>query len=252
LVVVVAFSQVVGLLFAALLTLSGAAGDAPALHYMWPAAAGGIAGVLALGAFYRGLAIGTMSIVAPIAATGAMVPVVVGLAQGDRPGILRGVGIVCAIVGVVLASREHPDSVSGPAARHSILLALTAAVGFGCFFVGFNESASHGPLWTTLTARIAALPVLLVWIAAARPGRGSIDSRALIALVTIGLFDVGANILFAYATTHGLLSLVAVVGSLYPVATILLARALLGERVRRVQEVGIVAALTGVALIAAG
>jgi len=225
----------------------------PSAGDLWPAAAGGIAGVVALAAFYRGLAIGTMSIVAPISATGAAVPVLVGLATGDRPGAVVMVGIVLAVVGVVIASREDaPEgSVQAAVARRSVLLALVAALGFGTFFVGMDESASHDVWWALFAARAASNAVLLIVLLALRPKLpASPRTIGLIALIGIG--DLAANATFAAATNEGLLSVVAVLASLYPVVTVLLARVFLGERVRPDQGAGIVAALAGVALIASG
>jgi drug/metabolite transporter (DMT)-like permease len=212
-----------------------------------------MAGMLALAAFYRGLAIGTMSIVAPIAATGASVPVLVGLTSGDRPSAIVLAGIAVAIAGVVLAAREEaPEgSVAAAVARRSVLLALVAALGFGAFFVGMDASADGGVLWALLAARIASFGLVAAACAVTRP-RVPADPRVLGLLAGIGLFDLGANACFAVATTEGLLSTTSVLASLYPLVTVLLARLVLGERVRRVQEVGIAAAVVGVVLIAAG
>jgi drug/metabolite transporter (DMT)-like permease len=225
---------------------------APALVRLLPAVGGGLAGIAALTGFYRALAIGTMSVVAPIAATGVSVPVVVGIARGDHPAASQLVGIVIAVIGVVLASREHgPGIEDGGASRASVALALLAAAGFGCYFVGVQSSARADPMWALLASRVAGVALLLVvaavqgGIAVARPGR-------LWPLALMGVLDVSATGLYAVATRHGLLSVVSVAASLYPLATVLLARVVLGERVRRVQELGIAAALAGVVLMAAG
>jgi drug/metabolite transporter (DMT)-like permease len=205
------------------------------------------------------LSIGTMSIVAPISATGAVVPVIVGIAQGERPAALQLAGIAAAIVGVVLASREDDAALrhEGRApSRMSILLALVAAAGFGTFFVGLRSSARADVIWALLAARLAGVVLLAAALVAAlakTQSRPELPApRALAALAVVGLLDLSANGLYAVATRHGLLSVVAVASSLYPLGTVILARLLLGERVRRVQEVGILAALTGVVLIAAG
>jgi drug/metabolite transporter (DMT)-like permease len=225
---------------------------APALVRLLPAVGGGLAGIAALTSFYRALAIGTMSVVAPIAATGVSVPVVVGIARGDHPAASQLVGIVIAVIGVVLASREHgPGIEDRGASRVSVALALLAAAGFGCYFVGVQSSARADPMWALLASRVAGVALLLVvaavqgGIAVARPGR-------LWPLALMGVLDVSATGLYAVATRHGLLSVVSVAASLYPLATVLLARVVLGERVRRVQELGIAAALAGVVLMAAG
>jgi drug/metabolite transporter (DMT)-like permease len=248
---VMIFSQAVGL--AAVIAVVAIRGTgAPDLVRLLPAVGGGIAGIAALTGFYRALAIGTMSVVAPIAATGVSVPVVVGIARGDHPAASQLIGIVIAVIGVVLASREHGPGIEDRGASGAgIALALLAAAGFGCYFVGVQSSARADPMWSLLASRVAGVALLLVvaavqgGIAVSRPGR-------LWPLAVMGVLDVSATGFYAVATRHGLLSVVSVAASLYPLATVVLARVVLGERVRRVQEVGIAAALTGVVLMAAG
>jgi uncharacterized membrane protein len=227
--------------------------EAPAFADVWPAAIAGVAGAVALAAFYRALAIGTMSIVAPISATGAAVPVIVGIATGDRPSALQLAGIVAAVIGVVFASRELDEDRPATAVpgRQSVLLALVAALGFGTFFVALDEAASASVPWAMFTTRLASVVAVLVVVVALRVKMPR-SPRRLGIIALAGLLDIGANGLYAWGTTKGLLSVVAVVGALYPVATVVLARVFLHERVRRVQEAGIVIALTGVVLIAAG
>ena len=227
--------------------------DLPAVGDLWPPAAAGLAGALALSAFYRALAIGTMSIVAPISSTGATLPVIVGIATGDRPSAVQVLGIVAAVGGVVLASRELDEDRPAAAApaRASVALALIAALGFGAFFIGMKAGADASVPWALFAARAASVTAVLAAVVALRVPLPTAPRR-LRALALVGLLDAGANGLYAAAATEGLLSVVAVLGALYPVSTVLLARAVLGERVRRIQEVGIVAALAGVALIAAG
>ncbi|MGI8594496.1 MAG: EamA family transporter [Solirubrobacteraceae bacterium] len=246
-------SQATGLVVAAALVI-GTGAPMPDLPELLPAMLAGAAGAVALGAFYAGLAIGTMSIVAPISATGAALPVIAGVATGDRPSVLQFAGIAAAIAGVVLASREaHDDERRAADARRSVLLALVAAAGFGAALVGFDASAEHGVAWTLLAARCTAVPLIAaaLALALARPRRtpGVAD---LPTLALVGVLDVSANGLYSLASTEGLLSVVGVLGSLYPVATVVLARMVLRERVRRVQEAGIVLALGGVGLIAGG
>lgn len=241
-------SQAAGLTGVAMVVAVGGE-PAPAVGELWPAAAGGIAGAVALAAFYRGLAIGTMSMVAPISATAAAVPVAVGVATGERPGAVQAVGIVLAVSGVVLASREEGSAAA--VARRSVLLALVAALGFGTFFVGMDAAAEEDVFWALLAARAASFTMLCAAAVIVRPrlpGRPA----TLGALAAIGLLDLFANGLFAAASTQGLLSVAAVAASLYPVVTIALARAVLRERVRGVQRAGVAAALAGVLLIASG
>jgi drug/metabolite transporter (DMT)-like permease len=250
---VVVISQAIGL--AGLVAVLAARGvGPPTLAQLLPAIGAGIAGTTALAAFYRALAVGSMSIVAPVAATGVAVPVIVGIATGDHPAAIQIAGIVAAIVGVVLASREHDDGAAGldrRTARLAIGLALVAALGFGTFFVGLRASARHDVWWALFAARAAGVGVIGAAVLRLRPP-GRVGRSALAPLVAVGVLDLSANVLYAVATRHGLLSVVAVGSSLYPLATVLLARVILGERVRRIQEVGIVAAIAGVALIAAG
>jgi drug/metabolite transporter (DMT)-like permease len=248
---VLVVSQAAGL--AGLVVLVAARGEGPPpVGDLWPAAAAGAAGAAALGAFYHGLAIGTMSIVAPISATGAAIPVAVGLAGGDRPSALQSAGVAVAVVGVVLASREIDESGARPErARRSVALALVAAVGFGSFFVGMNRAADADVFWALLVARSTSVLLAGAAVAALRPAF-AVPRGRLPALALVGALDVSANALYAWASTEGLLSLVAVLGSLYPVVTVVLARAVLREQVRPIQDLGIVAALLGVGLIAGG
>ena len=211
----------------------------------------GVAGVLALGCFHRALSIGTMSIVAPISATGVALPVIVGVATGDELSALVSAGLAVTVVGVILASREaHEDERRAAAGRLSIALALIAAVGFGSYFVLSDAAADDSVWWFLVLSRVIPVPLLIglaAWRRMPRP-----EPRTVLVLAAAGSLDCGATGLYAYANTKGALSIVAVVGSLYPVATVLLARVVLGERVRPVQRLGVVAALVGVAMIAGG
>jgi drug/metabolite transporter (DMT)-like permease len=244
-------SQLVG--FVGLLTLIAVHGVGPPdLERLLPAAVAGIAGLAGLAAFYQALSIGTMSIVAPIAATSVVVPVVVGIAGGERPAIVQVLGLAATTTGVILASREQAPAPEDRAiARTSVVLALVAAAGFGSFFVGLRISARADVPWALLAARVGGLACLLAVVRARRTPIGRLGKSA-VPLAMTGLLDLTANGLFALASRHGLLSLVAVAASLYPIVTIVLARAVLGERVRRLQELGIASALLGIVLIAAG
>jgi drug/metabolite transporter (DMT)-like permease len=211
----------------------------------------GVAGVIALGCFFRALSIGTMSIVAPISATGVSLPVVVGIATGDRLSTVVAIGLAVTVSGVVLASRERHDDVERAAAgRLSVGLALVAALGFGSYFVMSDVAADDSVLWLLVLSRV--LPVLGLAVLARARGMALPPRDATLLLVLAGTLDCSATGLYAVANTKGALSIVAVVGSLYPVMTLILARAVLGERIRRVQQVGVAAALAGVAMIAAG
>jgi drug/metabolite transporter (DMT)-like permease len=252
LVTVLLVSQAAALVLAVILV--AASGDGPPDRGAAALALGaGIGGCAALAAFYRGLAIGTMSIVAPISATGAAVPVLVGVASGERPGTVQVAGIVLAMVGIVLAARERGGSAApGRAVRASIGLALLAAIGFGSFFVLIDEATERaGAPWPLLLVRVAEVVALGVLAVALRPRMPS-GARDGAPLLVVGTLDFLATALFAYATQEGLLSVVAVVGSLYPAVTVVLARVVLSERVARSQELGVVITLAGVVAISAG
>jgi drug/metabolite transporter (DMT)-like permease len=196
------------------------------------------------------MALGSIGVVATIGALGIVVPIAVGLARGEEPSALQAAGAAIAIGAILLVARE-PDPEWRRASRRAVGLAALAALGFGTFFVTLDLAAATDPVWTIVAARVGGVAALLALAAYVRPSVPR-DRATLRWLVAIGFFDVLANGLFAVATTHGLLSLVAVVGSLYSAVTILLARVVLGERLSRVRTLGVVLALAGVALIAAG
>lgn len=211
---------------------------------------GAVAGSIGIVAFYEALATGTMGVVAPIAAMGVVLPVVVGLAQGDRPSGLQAAGIAVAIVGVVLASGpELKGEGSRARAARPLWLAGVAALGFGVVFVAIDHGARSSTLMTLLVMRGAAA-VVMFGVARVTTTSLRVDRVDFPLLVVIGGFDVGANAMFAYATRHGLLSVVSVLASLYPAVTAVLARAVHAERLARVQLLGVLGALAGVALIA--
>ena len=213
----------------------------------------GVAGAVALGAFYRALAVGTMSVVAPISASGVTLPVAFGLATGDELGALVALGLVLTVVGVVLASREvHEDAAAAHGSRAAIGLALVAAAGFGAFFTLSDGAADESVLWLLVISRTTAVVLLVAALAAVRE-RPVPPSRAdLPALALVGVLDLAATGLYALANTEGLLSVVSVVGSLYPVATVLLAWIVLRERLRGGQLAGVVIAFCGVAAVVGG
>lgn len=226
-------------------------GDAlPGAGDLAAAAGAGAAGALGLAGLYRGMAVGAMGVVAPISALAALVPFAVGIAEGERPGTLQLAGVAAALAGVALVSREPGDG--GSAVRAAGLgLALTAAAGFGLYFVLMDAAADESAPWAVLVARGSATTLA---VAAATLLRAPLRvPRALVPLVVlVGLFDVSANVLFGLATTRGLVSVVSVLSSLYPVVTVALAWLVLRERTSALQRAGAAAALAGAALITAG
>ena len=210
----------------------------------------GLVGVLGLSAFYRGLAVGSMGVVGPISATGAFVPFAYGLARGEHPSALQLAGVGLAVLGVVAASLEPIPESRRRRIGAGVGLALIAACGFGSSLIGLSKAAPGGAVWAALIMRAAAVPCMLAFVLSVTPVRPTV--RILPLLVGVGVFDTTANFLFAYASTRGLLSVVAVLASLYPVVIVALARAVLNERVARPQLAGVTVALAGVALISAG
>ena len=253
LLAVLVLSQGLAFLIILVAVLAGAPTEHDTAATLWAAGVGGL-GLLGLVAFYRALAIGTMSVVAPISATGVAIPVFVGVVSGERPGALQIAGIVLACAGVVLAAREAPsdDAERRRAGRASIGLALVAAIGFGSFFAGIDRAEESGDVaWVLLSARSAVVVLLIGAALVVRP-RIPTAPATLAAIAAVGLFDLLANLLFVLAAGRGLLSVVGVLGSLYPAVTVVLARFVLHERLSRAQNAGVVVTLAGVVALAAG
>jgi drug/metabolite transporter (DMT)-like permease len=205
-----------------------------------------LSGTLGLYAYYRGMAIGAMAVVAPMAGAAAIVPVVFGLATGDRPSAAQIGGIACALVGVGFASREHQEGERHVAA--GVGLAILAAVGFGFYFPAMHAAGKADALWASLVFRLAAAVIMLIAAAVRRPPI-RLAGRNLWIVLGVGIGDTLGNVLFAGSASHGLVSLTSVLASLYPVVTVALAALMLKERVAGLQRVGIVLTLAGVALI---
>jgi drug/metabolite transporter (DMT)-like permease len=242
-------TQPVGLVLALVVALAFG-GDALSASEAAYAVGAGAIGVIALGAFYRAMALGSVSVVATIGALGIAVPVGAGIAGGDSPTFLAGLGALLAFGGALVVARE-PDPEWRSANAASVGLAALAGVGFGLFFWGLDLSAPPNPAWTVVGARAGGVGTLLVAGAVVRP-KLPLDRSRLPALTAIALCDILANSLFALATNRGLLSLVSVAGSMYSAVTVILARVVLGERFDRVRQAGFVIALVGVAALAAG
>jgi drug/metabolite transporter (DMT)-like permease len=209
-----------------------------------------ISGLIGVAALYRGMSIGLVSIVAPISATGAAVPVLFGLVQGERTTALQALGIGLALLGIVMASRAsaEPNSASRPLMARGVGVALLAALGFGGFFVLLHQASVQDVLWATVVQRLTGLCVMVIATLVLRPSLAVGWSR-MPSLVLVGALDTGANVLYAYASTLGLVSLAGVLASLFPVMTVILAWVVLRERLSATQGTGVVCALTGVALI---
>ncbi len=218
------------------------------------AALSGVCGVAGLLSFYRGLAVGPMSIVAPVSACGAIVPLVVAALLGRLPGMWAMLGIVVAMAGVMLVSLSGEEGATSAAdSRLGLLLAFAAAAGFGLFFVFLDwaRGAGTSPLWTVGIARFMSV-VLIVIVAVIGRIHVQWPGTRLGKVALVGIFDTGANVLFVLAASVGNLAVVSVLGSVFPVSTVILARVVLGERLALRQGFGVVLALAGVSLMAMG
>ncbi len=242
--VVVFWSQLVGL------AVAGAAaplfGGSLSLQSAVWGALGGLGGSVGILALYRGLARGRAAVVAPVAAvTGAGVPLVFGVAGGDRPVFTAWLGIGLALPAIWLVSRSH---------RHESAAGfgdgIIAGLGFGAFFVLLAQTADDAGLWPLVPARAASIVMVGTVLALRRNTAVRLTSPLLIGgIVVAGTGDMVANMLYLSATQRGLLSVVGVLASLYPAVTVALAR-VFGERVVATQWLGVALSLAAVGLIA--
>jgi drug/metabolite transporter (DMT)-like permease len=222
--------------------------------------ASGVAGGLAVWWFYLALASGPMAVVSPLTAVlVAGIPVVAGFAIGERPGALAFVGIALALIAVLLVSKESPDDTTGEVAGGREMkftptvawLTVGSGVTFALAFICLHQIGDGSGLWPLAASRASATAV--VWCVALASGHFTLPHGSVLKLAAfVGILDVVANAALLYAYQGGLLSLVSVIASLYPAATVLLAMVMLGERVGRLQQVGMVVALGAVGLIALG
>ena len=238
----------------------------PGGFYLLVAAAAGVAGTLSLASFYRAMAQAPLSLVAPITAAGTAIPLLVGLARGDRLSPIQAVGVAVTLVGVILACgpellrREHPPPPPGPTEvaptgvhprRQAVIYAILAAAGFGVAYTLLPLAAGAGSLYGALLfQRAGGLAVLAPIVLRARIlGQVRLTARRLAALAAIGFSDIVANGSYALAASRGNFAIAVVLASLYPAVTALLARGILAERLRPVQSIGVIAALGGVVML---
>jgi drug/metabolite transporter (DMT)-like permease len=238
----------------------------PTVALMWGSAAG-LSGVIGVVSLYRALAAGVMAVAAPIAGVvGVAIPVFVGFALGDRPGLAAVIGIVVAVMSVALISGAlgvaHVRT-----SRRVIVLSVVAGAGFGLLFVFYERAGTSGGWWPLVAARATTLPlivtVLILTIILGRrsepvtksasasepmpPSGFRLDRMGLLTAVSIACLGGGANAAYLASTRYGLLSIVAVVVSMYPAVTVVLAMMFDAERVRRPQIIGL--ALAGIAIV---
>lgn len=244
-------SQGAGLLL--LLTLLAVAGQpAPTPATVAIAAGAGLSEMVGFAALYRSLAIGPMSVVAPLASLAAIVPVASSVAGGERPGAVVALGLALAVACGALVAFEHdPQERRSRRIAPGAALAACSALAFGVFFVGIDAASdSGGVAWTVAVNRSASFVALALVVLLGRRGL-SYKATDLRPAAVIGLLDAGANALFALALTHGMTSTVAVIGSLYPITTVGLAAVVLRERPRVPQALGVAGVLVGIGLVTA-
>ena len=211
----------------------------------------GLGNAVGLIGFYRAASLGPLSIVAPIGATAAIVPVTLGLIEGEPASALRLAGIALAIAGVALAARRPPAEVDEPDDRRgAVLWAVIGAGGFGVFLASIDRASADGVFWALGLSRVSLLLVLGV-VALLIGETLRAPARDLPKLAAPGVLLFTGTLTYAAATQEGDLSVVAVLGSLFPLVTVGLAFAFLGERLSRIQSAGVVGALVGVVLLSA-
>lgn len=219
---------------------------------VWLALLAGAGNAAGLIGFYVAAELGPLSVVAPIGAVGAVVPVLWGLTTGDSLKPTQAIGLALALGGAVLAARRSQTTdaqvVRYPNPRASAIWAAGSALAFGVFLTAMPEASAHGQAWALFDARVGVVILLALWtgreLLAIRISRHS-------ALLTVpGLLLITGTLLYTTATAHGQLSLVSVLGSLFPVVTVGLGVALLQERLSRAQIAGVIAAFGGIILVA--
>ena len=247
---VLGLSQVFGLITGIVIVVVSGDWHGQALGfdgYLVPGALAGLFGYLGLACLYEGLSTGRMGVVSPISSMSAVIPLVYALITGDKLSTLASIGIVVALVGVFCAS--GPELSNGLPLK-PLLLALGAAAGFGLALTFIAIGSQESALLTMVSMRGATFFVTIS-IAIKFKTTGGFSKKDMPILIFIGAADFIANLLLGVATTKGLVSVAMVFGSLYPIATALLAFKFLNERLHKVQYVGIALAVTGVSLISA-
>ena len=257
---VVLLSQIAGSFFLALCVPFFTDVPATGRALMWGAISG-VAGATGVAIFYQGLAIGRMGAVAPITGVGAAtIPILFGLLTGERPGPLALTGVVLALVavGLISASTEAAEPTTAPRPGRlegwmdtGVAHALASGVAFGVFFILLDNAGEDTGMWPLLGVRAGSMVTIAVALLLTRAWDRPPRSSAAI-IVGSGLLDVSANLLFLLAAREGLLSIAAVLTSMYPASTLLLARLALKERFEKIQVVGLAVAVAAVTAIALG
>lgn len=219
------------------------------------AMASGVVGVMGMVCFYTAAKIGTLSIIAPISGTAAVVPIVYGLAVGEVPSNPQWVGMCIALAGLIFISFESSgeELIEGKRQKKvapGVFLAFLSALGFGLFFVLMSKAAKVDPLWAVVFGRGTAWLLAFAVVLFKKPSFSKAGSHWR-GFVAMGFMNALASVSFSLATTKELVGIVSVIVSLDPVIIIALAMLLLGERPAQIQLMGVVMALVGVGLISA-
>jgi len=247
---VLVISQAIGLALAVAASAVLGVSLPPVRDLAWGALAG-LCGAVGVATLYSALATTIVAVASPVAAViGAAIPMLLGVATGDRPAILSWVGIALAIPAIVLLTAGPVEKGGGGKLRKAAWLGIVAGVSFGLFFSAISRTSAGSGLWPLVSARITVVSLVLLFALFTRRSlRVSASNLPMVFLA--GLLDMGANIAFLLASRSGMLTIVAVIDSLYPGPTVLLAWLVLRERMSRLRVAGLVLALAGVALISA-
>ena len=251
---VAVFAQAAGLPFAFTLAIAWGFDRLTGTDIAWSAAGGAAVGY-GFACFYTAMGRGLISVVAPVAAvTGAVMPVVYALVQGERPGWPALVGIVIALVAVSVVSIAPSDPAQPQIAVTPSLIGLSmlAGSGFGLFYICFSRISDDSGMWPVAIERTAATATLVVVALALT--RGPVQGMRGVApfAVGAGALEVAASVPLLLALQRGPIAVAVVLSSLYPVITVMLAGTLLRERMSRLQQVGVWSALASVVLISTG
>lgn len=223
------------------------------LHDLLLGAAGGLFGGIGVGLLYRRLAVGPMHVVAPLTAiTSAVVPTAWSVAIGEQLTAIAWTGIGLGLIAIGLVSGSAPNGAATRVDAIVVTESLLAGCGFGAFFIFLDATDASSAPWPVVGARLCTTAGLLVVLPLLRRPLVASGAVSWLLIVGAGVFDVAANAGFLYATTRGALAVVSVLTSLYPIATVVLARAVLGERMTGAQGVGFVGAVGATVLIGAG
>jgi len=247
-IAVTGVSQAFGLITGLIIAILTRAFFMPTLHwsgYVLSGAIAGLSGFVGLICYYSGLATGRMGVVSPISSLSAVIPVIYAFMRGERPASIQIIGITIALLGAFCAS--GPEVAKGLPIK-PLLYGAGAALGFGVALVFMAKGSQSSSIMTMVTMRVTTLTVCAL-LALRFKSIGGFDRKAFTILPVIGALDFLANYFLGIATTKGLISIAMVLGSLFPIVTLLLAYRFLHERLHKVQYFGVAAAVLGVILI---